>query len=223
MKILKAKVRNSTEFDNLPTLEVLVDEIPDYKSLVYEQKGCCYFAEKDGLVDFYYYSSPGEGYGGSKFSIIMKDGSTKVLEGPWSGNSLGMEQAGFMRSVNVSLTDDPKVFEKGYTFSGAHLTLDKFIEACKVADCLVAQSELGFIDPMSKCEDCSFPQTQKYRTLVDIGKEYPKTVRRLLCEKCAKNYDLCSKPISIVVSYELTNEKRVVNSMASSDQVSILG
>ena len=161
MKILAARVKNSYEFDNLPTLEVLVDKIPDNDSLVYEQKGTSYFAEKDGYVSFFYYSGPGEGYGGRKFTINTKDGF-KDLHGPWSSNSVAMESAGFPKSVSVHLTDDLKAYEKGYTFFAAHLTFDKFKEACKVANCSYGQSLSGFISAMPNCEDCGANNTQKY-------------------------------------------------------------
>jgi len=222
MKILAAKVRNYSEFDNLPTLEVLVDKIPDYDSLVYDQKGSSYFAEKDGYVNFFHYKNPGEGYGGHKFTINV-NGEQKDLYGPWSSNSEAMCQAGFQRSVDVSLTDDPKVMEKGHTFYGAHLTLEKFIEACDVAHCVFGQDKHGFISPMSKCEDCGFPYTQKYRTLHDEGNKYPKVIRKMLCKKCSLGYNLREDPISSEVSYEITNKKRSVNSECSSEQKSILG
>lgn len=222
MKILASKVKNLEEFDNLPTLEVLVDKIPDNDSLIYEQKGTSYLAEKEGYVSFFHYSGPGGGYGGSKFTINTKDG-LKDLYGPWSGNSLGMEQAGFPKTVNVSLTDDPKAFEKGYTFYSAHLTFEKFKEACNVARCLPAQDRHGFICPMSSCEDCGYYFTQKYRTLVDEGKKYPKTVRKLYCKHCSQWYNLADSPISSEVSYEITNEKRSVNNECDNIQTQILG
>jgi hypothetical protein len=222
MKILAAKVRNSYQFDNLPTLEVLVDKIPNNDSLVYEQKSNSYFAEKDGYVSFFYYSSPGEGFGGHKFTINTKDG-LKDLHGPWSSNSVAMENAGFPKTVNVCLTDDPKAFEKGYTFYSAHLTFEKFIEACEVANCLYGQNQSGFIHAMPRCEDCKFPYTQKYRTLVDEGNKYPKCLRKILCEKCAAKYNTGDHQFSSIVSYEITNEKRVINSMADDTQVQILG
>lgn len=222
MKILAAKVYNNPEFDNLPTLEVLVDKIPDHNSLVYEQKGNSYFAEKDGYVNFFYYQRPGEGYGGRKFTINV-NGEQKDLIGPWSSNSESMFQAGFQRSIDVSLTDDPKAFEKGYSFNAAHFTLEKFIEACIAARCLLGQDKHGFIIPMPCCEDCGNPLTQKYRTLHDEGKKYPKVIRKMLCKMCSIGYNLGTNPISSEVSYEIKNEKRSVNSECSNVQSQVLG
>lgn len=222
MKILAAKVKNLEEFDNLPTLEVLVDNIPDNDSLVYEQKGNSYFAEKDGYISFFHYSGPGEGYGGRKFTINTKDGF-KDLYGPWSSNSVAMEQAGFPKTINVSLTDDPKAYEKGYTFYAAHLTFEKFVEACEVANCLYGQDKHGFISAMPNCEDCGANNTQKYRTLVDEGKKYPTCFRKILCKTCSDKYNLQEKQISSEVSYEITNEKRLVNNECDNIQTQILG
>lgn len=222
MKILAAKVYNNPEFDNLPTLKVLVDNIPDHDSLVYDQKGNSYFAEKDGYVNFFYYQRAGEGYGGYKFTINV-NGEQKDLYGPWSSNSEAMFQAGFQRTVDVSLTDDPKAFEKGYSFNAAHLTLAKFVEACNIARCLFGQDRHGFINPMPSCEDCGHPNTQKYRTLHDVGNKYPKVIRKMLCKKCSLGYNLREDPISSEVSYEIKDVKRSVNSECSNVQSQVLG
>lgn len=222
MKILDAKIRNYSEFDNLPTLEVLVDKIPDRDSLVYDQKGSFYFAEKDGYVSFFHYSRPGEGYGGRKFTINV-NGKQKYLIGPWSSNSVSMEQAGFQRTANVSLTDDPKVMEKGYTFYGANLTFEKFEEACKIANGLVGQDRHGFLHPMPRCEDCGNHNTQKYRTLHDEGKKYPKIIRKILCEKCAMGYNLREDKISSEVNYEIKDLKRSINNECLNVQLQVFG
>lgn len=222
MKILAAKVRTYSEFDNLPTLEVLVDKIPDNDSLVYEQKGNSYFAEKDGYVNFFYYSRPDEGYGGRVFTINTK-GGLKDLHGPWSSNSEAMYQEGFQRSVNVSITDDPKAFERGYTFNAGYLTLEKFVEACNVARCLFAQDKHGFIVPMPNCEDCGLQFTQRYRTLDDITQKYPKVIRKMLCKTCSTRYNLGTNPISNEVSYEIKDLKRSINNECSNVQLQVLG
>lgn len=222
MKILAAKIRTYSEFDNLPTLEVLVDKIPDNESLVYEQKGNSYFAEKEGYVSFFYYSRPDEGYGGTVFTINTK-GGLKDLHGPWSSNSEAMYQAGFQRSVNVSITDDPKAFERGYTFNAGYLTLEKFAEACAIAKCVIAQDKHGFIISMPSCEDCGYLLTQKYRTLDDITQKYPKVIRKMLCKTCSTRYNLGTSIVSREVSYEIKHIKRSTSNSLSHEQISILG
>lgn len=202
MKILKAKVKDYDQFDNLPTLEILVDKIPDNDSLIYEQKGSSYFAEKDGFVSFFYYNEPGRGYGGRIFTINTKDGK-KDLIGPWSSNSKAMKDSGFMDSVGVSITDDPKVMEKGFTFFAGHITYELFVETCNSIKCSVGKDKYDFYNPMPYCK-CSFPYTQKYRIDLPLkeGEKFPKMIRKIACKKCIKEYNLNCNPISSEVVYE---------------------
>lgn len=132
MEVLNAKVDWNLRWANPPSLYLLVDKIPD--DLEYEQRGSLYFAEKEGFVNFFYYHVPDQGYGGRKFHLKMKDGSEKVLIGPWSSNSSAMNAGGFPLCMECTITDDPKVWEKGYTFyAGAILVeiaekaLEKFV------------------------------------------------------------------------------------------------
>jgi len=71
LKIIKAKIEWGLKYANAPNIRLLVDELPSRDDLRYEQRGCLYFAEKDGYVDFYSYSSPGEGFGGRDFRITL--------------------------------------------------------------------------------------------------------------------------------------------------------
>lgn len=130
MEVLNAKVDWNLRWANAPSLYLLVDKIP--VGMVYEQKGSLYFAEKEGLVDFFYYDRPDQGYGGRKFHLKMKDGSEKMLIGPWSSNSSAMNDAGFPLCMECCITDISKVWEKGYTFyAGAILVevAEKALEA----------------------------------------------------------------------------------------------
>lgn len=74
---------------NDPELEIQMTR-EDYENTVssfrYTKKQGYYWAEKDGIVSFYYYIQPGPGFGGRKFTLNMQDGSREVLSGPWSGN-----------------------------------------------------------------------------------------------------------------------------------------
>ena len=142
MKILNAKVNWMKGYANDPYLEVLVDKIPR-DDLRYEQKGELFFAEHEGYVSFFAYSGPGDGYGGSRFDIIMKDGSKKTLIGPWSSRPGVMNNAGFALCTGVSITDDPKVFERGHTFYGGNLTLEKAKEAATIAEVFMVEKKDG--------------------------------------------------------------------------------
>ena len=124
MKILKARIEWMLKYANAPNIRLLVDKLPDHKDLRYERRGNLYFAEKDGYADFYSYSRPDEGFGGREFRLTMVDGSEAVLKGPWSSRAAVMNGAGFPPTIPVSITDDPAVWERGFTFYGAHVTVD---------------------------------------------------------------------------------------------------
>lgn len=122
MRVLNAKVDWMLKWANSPDLYLFVDHIPD--ELEYEQKGCFYFAEKEGFVNFFYYARPDQGYAGRKFHLKMKDGSEKVLIGPWSSNSSSMNAAGFPLCKEVTITDKQDVWERGYTFYAGAVLLE---------------------------------------------------------------------------------------------------
>lgn len=123
MKLLKARVRWMEGYANDPTLEILVDKMPELSDLRYQKKGTLYYAELDGYVNFFHYSGPGQGYGGRGFELKMADGSTEVLKGPFSSRSGVMNAAGFGPCLDVSITDNPESFERGYTFYAGSVAL----------------------------------------------------------------------------------------------------
>lgn len=123
MKPLDAKIHWSFEYANQPTLQLLVDKIPDTNDMRYEYKDNCYFAEKDSYVKFFYYERPGNGYGGAKIPIVLKDRASKILIGPWSSGSYAMNKL-FRPSLDVHIIDKPDDFNRGYTFIAGHVTLE---------------------------------------------------------------------------------------------------
>lgn len=141
MNVLKAKVHNfvNARFDNDPSLMLLVDEMPDGENLVYEslEKGSntLYFAHYGGLVSFYAHAPNDErGYGGASFVLTLDDGSDVKIKGPWSSRSGVMNKHFEPHSLEVAITDDPEVWEKGHTFYGAAVAVDIALEAIKVAE-----------------------------------------------------------------------------------------
>ena len=133
MKVLDAKVNWNQRWASDPTLKVLVDRLPSRDELVYEQKDTLYYAHKDGYVSFFHYSKPDDGYGGRKFELKMKDGSVKILVGPWSSREGVMNAAGFIPCVGCPITDEEKVWEEGLTFYGGSISLLKAIDAARIA------------------------------------------------------------------------------------------
>lgn len=101
------------------TLELLVDKIPKVE---FEQKGLFYYGEKDGYVEVYKHE-PGStrGFAGRDITLKFKDGSEKTFHGSlWDPFGIPKELNWF----NVSITEDPKVFEKGWTYYGGKITID---------------------------------------------------------------------------------------------------
>jgi len=124
MKCLAARIDWHKGFCNNPTLVVFVDRIPDRSELRFERRGDIWYGEKDGWVSFYEWKPPHrqEGYGGSTFSITMKDESKVDLLGPWSVAESYAHTAGFPHCLPITITTDPKVMVEGHTFLGGHVT-----------------------------------------------------------------------------------------------------
>lgn len=137
MKIIAARYMKLKQYANPARLEILVDRIPAPYEMVYEDQwdedeaGCLYFAENDGYVSFFYHNPANQrGFGGSLFALHMKNGTIKEIVGPWSSRSEVMNAAGFTPSMEVSITDRPEAFDKGYTFMSGHITqalLDEYL------------------------------------------------------------------------------------------------
>lgn len=96
MKVNNASVRWNEGWLNHPQLILDVDRSEvNYDTMRYEQRGSIYYAEREGLVSFFAYSGPGDGYGGHEFPITMKDGTKKILKGPWSSRASAINSMGF--------------------------------------------------------------------------------------------------------------------------------
>lgn len=131
MKILKVRVDWMYEWGNDPMLYLLVDKWP--KDFVYQKKGSLYWAEKEGAVSFLASSSDHRGFGGQKFELLLENGTTETLVGPWSSSPPSMAGAGFPWSVDISFTNDPDVWEQGHTFFAGHISVPLAEEACRMA------------------------------------------------------------------------------------------
>jgi len=127
MKVLNASIWvYKPHVVNDHVLQILVDKIPKESDMRFREKNGLYYAEKDGYVRFYYWSGKGNdgGFYGRAFEIIMEDGSKKILEGPWSSRSGAINKYFKPHCMEVSITDDPEAFERGYTFYAGAITVD---------------------------------------------------------------------------------------------------
>ena len=138
MKIIDATVDWILDFSNDPRLQVLVDAIPRIDELEFEQRETLFFAEKGGFVVFFTHSGSARNEGGycnREFGLHMKDGTEKILRGPWSSRAGVMNREGFTPCVEVSMTADPDVLERGHTFYGCAITAAMAKVACEIAGC----------------------------------------------------------------------------------------
>lgn len=159
MKVLAATVDWIMQYDNDPQLKVLVDRWPSSDEFVYDTycgkkvadtkaalvrsnrlnvpvstvAGQFYYGEKDGAVSFYARGNDKQGFGGRKFNLRLRDGTTEQLVGPYSSSPTTMASLGFPWSMDVTVTDDPEVWERGYTFFAGNLTIAKAQEAAALA------------------------------------------------------------------------------------------
>lgn len=132
MEVLKAEINWMEEWANEPGLYLLLKDCPKHEELKYEERNSCFFAEKDGLIEFFHYKQPGDGYAGRHFNITMQDGSHKVLKGPWSSRASVMNKQGFTPCIEAAITENPEVWEKGYTFYSSAVTVKLAEKALKL-------------------------------------------------------------------------------------------
>jgi hypothetical protein len=135
MSLRDAKVEWMEGFDNTPGFKILVDDDwADHSEHRYEERNGIYLSIlPNGMVSFFFYKSPGDGFGGRKFTLKMKDGTERELIGPWSSNSDAVNRTFPESQVNeVTYTSEDEVWEKGFTFYAGSCTVDILIEAAKI-------------------------------------------------------------------------------------------
>lgn len=187
MKILKAEVDWHPDFDNAPTLNIWVDEVP-HGQVRYEQRGSCYFGEHDGYVSFFHYSHPDEGYGGREFTLNMVDGTVKVLKGPWSGNETSMAAAGFPISFGVTLLymgrwNEQMDFQEMRV--AGHLNEARFLEAFEF--CKHEADLIPVVQPRSYSDQCSAEQNIVIGCVA--GSSNPDGIRSYLIARKGMTFD----------------------------------
>ena len=128
MKIKRLNIDWAPNFDNVPTVQVLVDEIPTIDE--YTNNHPYYFGEKDGYVSFFYYDKPGDGYGGRRVTLPTAGGAVELI-GPWSSSPDAMRVQGFPDTIEVHITTDSDVFYRGHTFFAGTLLFEVVKEAMK--------------------------------------------------------------------------------------------
>jgi len=115
-------------------LQVLVPRIPELSEFRFEQRHGIWYAEKNGIAEHFYWHGPENehGFGGQHFNIRTTTGEEIILRGPWSTRAGVVNAEGFGPCVDVSLTDDPDVFSRRYTFTAGSITLDFAEVVCRI-------------------------------------------------------------------------------------------
>jgi len=137
-------------------LQVLVPRIPELSEFSFEQRHDIWYAEKDGIAMHFCWHGPenAHGFDGRHFNIRTTAGEEVILKGPWSTRAGVVNAEGFGPCVDVSLTDDPEAFSRGYTFIAGSITLDFAELACQIIGGvrMVKKSEGSDIYHMVACE-----------------------------------------------------------------------
>lgn len=136
MNILDAQVEWREEVGNDPRLELLVDETPDRSELRFEHEDGLWVATDNGYVEYFAWSGDGNdgGYSGRCFEITTAEDESVTLKGPWSSRAGCVNKRSLGPVVDVHLTTDPEVLERGCTFKSGAITLSAAKQAINLTD-----------------------------------------------------------------------------------------
>ena len=130
---------------NRPQIYLWVDSYPKNITLFPERRSpiqVLWYGEDNHKVSFYadttlpdsLESKQEDGFGGRHIKIWTED-VVHTLKGPWSSRSSVMNRyhphAIDLPCIEVALTEDEKVFEKGHTYFGSAVTVDFANQALK--------------------------------------------------------------------------------------------
>lgn len=185
MKVLKARINWHFGYANDPSLELLVDKIPPREDLIYERRGReggfgLYMAVLDGYAHFYAWRGSGDdgGFYGMEFPIMTTTGPV-TLKGPWSSRAGIMNRYFEQQVVDVSITDDPKHWEKDY-FTSSAVTL----EVAREAIAMIPDVALVAIE--DKTDLTYYPS---YKGLSLEGKVQKPKIHKHECPICGNVFD----------------------------------
>lgn len=131
MRILAGRVNWVEEWGNRPFLELRVDAVPSPEAFEFEQKGELYFAEAGGCCSFFSWRGrPDSGFGGRTFRLRMRGGGEAELKGPWSSNTVAMNEAGFPPCMEADLFEDDASWrgEAGHAPKGGYAVLVSLVQ-----------------------------------------------------------------------------------------------
>lgn len=129
MKVLQATIDWMLDWDNDPHLKVLVDKIPDkviYHQYDLDSGAAFYVGENDGWVSYFYHNPMNQtGFGGRNFTLTLDTGEVKVIKGPWSSRAGVANHYLKIPCVDVTITDEFEVWQRGFTFYAGSISVAK--------------------------------------------------------------------------------------------------
>lgn len=137
MQLLDAKVNWAIQHNNSPYLEIEVDKLPpndDYTFDYNESYGLWLGMHPTEPLALFYSLRRGaksNGFGGARFTLKMRDGTTEVLQGPWSSNESSINQVFGTKLMNASIKERNGKYPT--LFYSSHITKDFALEALKLA------------------------------------------------------------------------------------------
>jgi hypothetical protein len=115
-------------FDNRPSFQVLLSNIPD--EYVYETDGKGHYrGQCDDAVSYMFSDGkPTRGYGGRQFNLKMVDGTVFSCKGGWSSNAATINRSWPKNPVaDASITANPDVMADGHTFYSGAVTVESIL------------------------------------------------------------------------------------------------
>lgn len=158
MRIIEAQIYWHDDYDNAPSVQILLDEAPltgddrvwdkipaRHSQLSAEQEAIvgrenfkpdpdwyAYAYREGGFCYFFTWGGkPDQGFGGLKRTIRLSDGTEEEIIGGWftSPRVLNEADPDSPPVMEVSYTADPKVMERGHTFLGGFYSTEEVHEA----------------------------------------------------------------------------------------------
>lgn len=148
MTITDLRVDWNEAFDNEPRIKVLLaPPKPANSDFIWRcnDRRDIWYAEYGSEARYFHgrEDKPDRGYGGSMFNLNMANGSVVTLIGPWASRPAFPNALGFGPCTDASITYDPEVWERGYTFLSGAVRMDEvvdYIEAHPELNAIVVQS-----------------------------------------------------------------------------------
>jgi len=105
------------------SLKLLLNKLPNWDNVVYTRHENCIVAELEKFIRVYVHRpGTGDGFGGKEISLNLNNEGTVLFRGSlWSPTSSRDIPDSVPDFGPVSITDDPLVLLRGFTYYSAHI------------------------------------------------------------------------------------------------------